>query len=178
MCGAFGTFAHQAYTARLRGQLSSNVRRRSSRPCSPSAIPAPVGVSRAATTRLRREMRASLCAVPVVSFGSRVSVRAQAREVGLAREKKQCCCAVWRRGWPDDNGSWLSGRLVPYSRLKDGSQFVEPPRGLLARHGAGKYRGGRNAASAAVCSAQRGALPHVSATGVIRPLQSRRIQAT
>ena len=26
MCGAFGTFAHQAYTARLRGQLSSNVR--------------------------------------------------------------------------------------------------------------------------------------------------------
>ncbi len=28
MCGAFGTFAHQAYTACLRGQLSSNVRRR------------------------------------------------------------------------------------------------------------------------------------------------------
>jgi hypothetical protein len=27
MCGAFGTFAHQAYTARHRGQLSSNVRR-------------------------------------------------------------------------------------------------------------------------------------------------------
>jgi hypothetical protein len=26
VCGAFGTFAHQAYTARLRGQLSSNVR--------------------------------------------------------------------------------------------------------------------------------------------------------
>ena len=26
MCGAFGTFAHQAYTACLRGQLSSNVR--------------------------------------------------------------------------------------------------------------------------------------------------------
>ena len=28
MCGAFGTFAHQAYAARLRGQLSSNVRPR------------------------------------------------------------------------------------------------------------------------------------------------------
>jgi hypothetical protein len=28
VCGAFGTFAHQAYTARLRGQLSSNVRLR------------------------------------------------------------------------------------------------------------------------------------------------------
>jgi hypothetical protein len=27
VCGAFGTFAHQAYTACLRGQLSSNVRR-------------------------------------------------------------------------------------------------------------------------------------------------------
>jgi hypothetical protein len=26
VCGAFGTFAHQAYTACLRGQLSSNVR--------------------------------------------------------------------------------------------------------------------------------------------------------
>ena len=26
MCGAFGSFAHQAYTACLRGQLSSNVR--------------------------------------------------------------------------------------------------------------------------------------------------------
>ena len=30
MCGAFGTFAHQAYTACLRGQLSSNVRPRHS----------------------------------------------------------------------------------------------------------------------------------------------------
>ena len=32
MCGAFGTFAHQAYTARLRGQLSSNVRPHNERP--------------------------------------------------------------------------------------------------------------------------------------------------
>ncbi len=30
MCGAFGTFAHQAYTACLHGQLSSNVRPRDS----------------------------------------------------------------------------------------------------------------------------------------------------
>ena len=39
LCGAFGTFAHQAYAARLRGRLNSNVRRHK---LSPLSSPFPI----------------------------------------------------------------------------------------------------------------------------------------
>ncbi len=65
MCGAFGTFAHQAYTARLRGQLSSNVRPHTQSHSMPSILSA---ISRWLRTAAGRQVANTLGALDPEKF--------------------------------------------------------------------------------------------------------------
>jgi hypothetical protein len=122
VCGAFGTFAHQAYTARLRGQLSSNVRQhknpRSEAMCSflsrrtNARAPASAAISRAwvfcptlqgrlrgvtASQRSHPTLACSASRSAAPDLDLPLSVRAWCR-----RQTSNCGFAVrlpWRRTW-------------------------------------------------------------------------------